>query len=397
MALSRTIVVAGAGIGGLTAALALAGKGFRVIILEKAARLEEVGAGLQLSPNATRILIDLGLEPVLAPHVVVPDTITVMSERTGRAVVDIPIGRTAAFRYGSPYWVIHRGDLQAGLLRKALDHPDIELRLDVRCEGAASHARGVTVAYRKGMTHGEEPALLLVGADGVWSSIRHHLFPHIHPQFSGRVAWRGTIDPERLPRDFSRTRVQLWMGPNAHLVVYPISGGRRINIVAIVAGTWNRPGWSEHGDASEIKTQFGFPTWPIAARMLIGAVDEWKRWALFGLRDGGVWNSGSVAFLGDAAHAMLPFLAQGAGMAIEDAAVLARCLGQESGNVPVALETYAAQRRGRVARVQRTARQNGQIYHLTGPMALARNIAMRALGGARLLARNDWVYDWRLG
>jgi salicylate hydroxylase len=393
---SRTIVIAGAGIGGLTAALALAARGFRVTILEKAERLLEVGAGLQLSPNATRILIELGLEPILAPQLVLPDTITVMSARTGRAIVAIPTGAAATFRYGAPYWVIHRADLQNGLLAKARENPDIELRLGVHVEGVASHAKGVTVAFRSGVVHGQERAVALVGADGVWSTVRHALFPHVTPQFSGRIAWRGTIDPARLPKDFSRTRVQLWMGPNAHLVVYPISGGRLINLVAIIGGTWNRPGWSEPGDSNEIAALFGYPTWPIAARMLIGAVDEWKRWALFGLRDGGVWNSGSVALLGDAAHAMLPFLAQGAGMAIEDAAVLAKCLSEQTGNVPVALETYGAQRRGRVGRVQRTARQNGQIYHLTGPVALARNLTMRLLGGEHLLARNDWVYDWRL-
>lgn len=380
----------------MTAALALAAKGFRVIILEKATRLEEVGAGLQLSPNATRILIALGLEPVLAPTVVVPDTITVMSSRSGRPIVDIPIGAAATFRYGAPYWVIHRADLQAGLLQKVRENPDIELRLGIACEGAARHIKGVTVAYRQGMIHGEEPALALVAADGVWSPVRHQIFPHIAPQFTGRIALRGTIDPAALPRDFSRTRVQLWMGPNAHLVAYPINGGKRVNLVAVINGTWNRPGWSEPADRSDIAALFAYPTWPIAARMLVGAVEEWKRWALFGLPDGGAWNSGAVALIGDAAHAMLPFLAQGAGMAIEDAAVLANCLAAQSDNVPLAFETYGGMRRARVARVQRTARQNGQIYHMTGPMALARNLSMRVLGGARLLARNDWVYDWRL-
>lgn len=189
------------------------------------------------------------------------------------------------------------------------------------------------------------------------------------------------------------------MGPDAHLVAYPISAARQINVVAIVPGTWNRPGWSAQGDANELKNAFASRRWPATARMLIGAVDEWRRWALFTLPDIGEWSSGAVTLLGDAAHAMLPFAAQGAGMAIEDAAVLAGCLSQSAGDniagVPAALKRYGRLRRGRVLRVQRAARQQGRIYHLTGPLALARDLAIKAMGPQRMLARQDWIYDWR--
>jgi salicylate hydroxylase len=399
VAASRTILVAGAGIGGLTAALALAGQGFRVIVLERAERLEEAGAGLQLSPNASRVLVGLGLEPRLVGRAVTPDAISIMSARSGGEIARLPLGEAATLRAGAPYWVMHRADLQAALQAHVNDHPGIELRLGCQFEDATPHAKGLTVVQRRGMTRQQEVALALVGADGIWSTVRHHLFAEVQPQFSGLIAWRGTLEATALPREHASRRVQIWMGPSAHLVAYPISGARQINVVAVVPGTWNRPGWSAPGEITEIKNAFASAQWPATARMMIGAVDEWRKWALFTVPDGGEWTGGAIALLGDAAHAMLPFAAQGAGMAIEDAAVLARCLGslQDTGApaLSAALQRYARLRRGRVLRVQRAARQAGRIYHLTGPAAYARDLAIRAIGGKRLLARQDWIYDWR--
>ena len=396
MAESRTIVVAGAGIGGLTASLALASRGFRVIVLERAERLEEVGAGLQLSPNASRILIGLGLEPLLAPHVIAPDSISIVTARTGKETGRIPLGEAASFRYGAPYWILHRASLQTALAAKAKDHPDIELRLGAQFEDVAVYPKGVTVVQRSGTSRRQEPVLALIGADGVWSSVRNQIFPDVQPKFTGRIAWRGTVDAAQLPRGFNVQRVQLWMGTNAHLVIYPMAKGKRINMVAVVSGEWNRPGWNEPGDVVEIANHFSAPHWPIAARMMIGAVDSWRKWALFGMPDSGAWNKGPVALLGDAAHAMLPFAAQGAGMAIEDAAVIAKCLSGQPANAPAAFAQYAGLRASRVARVMRTARRNGQIYHLGGPAGFARDQVIRLLGGSRLLSRQDWIYDWRV-
>jgi len=400
VAASRTVFIAGAGIGGLTASLALAGQGFRVVILEKAERLEEIGAGLQLSPNASRVLVGLGLQDRLAGRAVTPDAISLMSARSGGEVIRLPLGEAAASAAGAPYWVVHRADLQAALQAKVNEHPDIELRLGCQFEDAATHAKGLTVVQRSGMTRRQDLALALIGADGIWSTVRHHLFPEVQPQFSGLIAWRGTLEATQLPREYASRRVQLWMGPNAHLVAYPIAGGRQINIVAVVPGTWNRPGWSTPADGNELKSVFASPTWPGPARMMIGAVDNWKKFALFTLPEGGEWTKGAIALLGDAAHAMLPFAAQGAGMAIEDAAVLAKCFveaaGESGAGVPAAMQRYAQLRRARVARVQRTARRNGAIYHLTGPLALARDLAIKAMGANRMLARQDWIYGWRL-
>jgi len=398
-AAQRTIFIAGAGIGGLTASLALAARGFRVVLLEKAERLEETGAGLQLSPNATRVLIGLGLKERLGSRAVVPDSINIMSARAGGEIARLPLGDAATERAGAPYWVVHRADLQAALQSAVNDNPDVDLRLGCQFEDAVAHAKGLTVVQRSGNFRHSEVGLALIGADGIWSNVRHHLFPDVAPQFSGMIAWRGTLDATQLPREYTAPRVQLWMGPGAHLVAYPISGARRINVVAIVPGTWNRPGWSAPGDGLELKAIFGASRWPGPARMMLGAVDDWRKWGLFTVPEGGKWFSGTIGLLGDAVHAMLPFAAQGAGMAIEDAAVLARVMGdgpaETAAQVTKALKRYARLRRSRVARVQRMAEKQGRIYHMSGPMAVARDLSIRLLGPKRMLARQRWIHDWR--
>jgi salicylate hydroxylase len=384
----RTIVIAGAGIGGLTAALALAARGFRILICEKTGRLEEAGAGLQLSPNATRVLIGLGLQPRLAPHVTTPASVSIMTARSGGEVISLPLGSADDH---APYWLVHRADLQSALLGAVAAHPDIELRLGCPVDNLRTTHAGITV--------NGEPALALIGADGAWSFVRRQLFPETQPHFSGLIAWRGTLETRRLGSALIPRGVQLWMGPKAHLVVYPVSSGERINMVAIMPGAALPPGGSDKGDASEISRHFAASRWPANARAMIDSIDNWRRWPLFTIPDGGMWHEGPVALLGDAAHAMLPFAAQGAGMAIEDAAVLAQCIGtvgDDAAAIAPALARYAALRQPRVIRIQRTATQSGRIYHLRGPMALARDLAMRALGAQRLQARQDWIYNWRL-
>ncbi|MEK9283419.1 FAD-dependent monooxygenase [Bradyrhizobium sp. ISRA442] len=399
MARSRTIAIAGAGIGGLTAALALAARGFRVVVLEKAERLEEVGAGLQLSPNASRVLVELGLEDRLKLRAVTPDAVCVMSARAGGELLRMPLGEAASTRAGAPYWVVHRADLQSALAGAVSDHPDVELKLGATFEDVAPHAKGLTIVHRSGTIRRNDLASALIGADGVWSTVRKQLFPDVQPRFSGLIAWRGTFEATQLPREYTARRVQLWMGPNAHLVAYPIAGGRQINVVAVLPGTWNRPGWSTPGDPSEVMDAFAAPRWPASARMMLGAVDSWRKWALFTLPEGCGWSKGPIALLGDAVHAMLPFAAQGAGMAIEDAAVLAQHLtgeaAESAAGIAAALKQYGRARQARVRRVQRTARQQGRIYHFTGPLAIARDLAIRALGPERMLARQDWIYGWR--
>lgn len=387
----RTVVIAGAGIGGLTAALALAATGHRVVILEQAARLQEAGAGLQLSPNASRVLIRLGLRAPLAATAIVPDAVRMMSGPRGVDISRLPLPRNA----DAPYWVVHRADLQAALVAAVERHPDIELRLDTPFTAVSQQDDGLCVeSGLVGVTR-KDSAMALIGADGIWSRVRTVVCPDIVPRFSGSIAWRGTVEAERLAGTVSAREVQLWMGANAHLVVYPISGGRRINAVAITSGQWNEPGWSVPAEVADVRAQFDAVHWSGAARTIVGAVNEWRKWALFTVPDNIIWSRGRIALLGDAAHAMLPFAAQGAGMAIEDAAVLASCLAAQANDTAAALERYASLRRPRVARVQRTARQNGRIYHLDGVLAAARDLAMRAIGSERLLARQNWIYNWR--
>jgi salicylate hydroxylase len=384
----RTIVIAGAGIGGLTAALALAAKGFRVILREKAERLEEVGAGLQLSPNASRILLDLGLQPQLAGAVVCPETVSIRTARSGGEVMRLPLAASA--HADAPYWLVHRADLQGALLAAVQSHPNIDLRLASPVQAIEAGADAIRVD--------DLEAAALIGADGAWSAVRGKFFPGVQPQFSGLIAWRGTCNAAALPSDLRPSGVQLWMGPRAHLVIYPMSAGQRINLVAIVPGAPLAPGWSTPDGSDDLNAHFSKARWPANARAMIATIDHWGRWPLYTMPDGGAWHSGRVALLGDAAHAMVPFAAQGAGMAIEDAAVLAKCLGEtrNDGDIPAALARYAAQREPRVTRVQRTARQQGQIYHLQEPMAFARDTVMRLLGPKRLQARQDWIYNWRL-
>ena len=393
MTSARTLAIAGAGIGGLTAALALNRIGYRVILFEREAHLAEIGAGLQLSPNASRILIDLGLEQSLSAAAVAPDAIRIINARSGRETARIPLGDSVRARYGAPYWLLHRPDLQAALLAKVESTPGIELRLGWQFEEVSQDANGVAVMQRRGMSRRGDHAQALIGADGVWSAVRSQVFPDIRAQFTHRIAWRGMIDAAHVPAGFDRHRVQLRMGSDAHLVAYPMADSGKVNLVAIVNDEWRRPGWNETGDAAEIAGHFA--AWHDDARAMIGAVANWRKWALFEVPVS-TFAKDRVAMLGDAAHAMLPFAAQGAAMAIEDAAVLARCIETQSDDLPAAFLRYEHLRRDRVERVQRASHRNGRIYHLKGAAGFARDSAMQLLGGARLLARQDWIYGWRV-
>jgi salicylate hydroxylase len=389
------VIVAGAGIGGLTAALALARHGFGVIILEQAEQLEETGAGIQLSPNAARVLIDLGLREQLEPHVVLPTALRILRGKSGREIARLPLGEAAAARYGTPYWAIHRGDLQAVLAAAVAQRPEITVKLGMRVEDHAVHARGVTVSARGRAGVSDERGSAFLAADGLWSAARTRLGYHAPPRFAGRTAWRALIRVADVSPDFAEPVIQLWLGRGAHLVHYPVKGGNLINAVLIMDDDWDSPGWSEPAARTDLLARFRARHWAPAAQSLVSAPEVWLKWALYDRRPILRWSSGPVALLGDAAHPMLPYLAQGAAMAIEDAAVAAQCLAREPDNPDRALRTYSAVRRARAWKVQRLSARNGRRYHLTGARAMLRNAALRALGGARLLHHYDWIYDWR--
>jgi salicylate hydroxylase len=395
VASARTVIVAGAGIGGLTAALALKRNGFRVVVLEQAPRLSETGAGIQLSPNAARLLIDLGLGDRLRPHVVAPQAVRVLTARSGREIVRIPLGDTAAQRYGAPYWIIHRGDLQAALHAATAQELDISLKLGMRMEDFGTHPNGVTVSARSGASAWHEHGDALIAADGLWSLSRTRLGFREPPRFSGRTAWRALVDASEVPPEFREPLIHLWLGPDAHLVHYPVKAGAVINIVVITAGDWNAEGWSEPASRTDLLPRLTSARWSPQARALVALPDAWLKWALFDRRPLLNWSEGAAALLGDAAHPMLPFLAQGGAMAIEDAVVAAQCLARMPGDAENALKIYTAIRRGRTRRVQRQAARNGQHYHLRGMSGIVRDAAMSVMGGQHLLSRYDWLYDWR--
>ena len=337
----------------------------------------------------------------LPARAVMPDAISIMSARDGGEIIRLPLGEAASFRAGAPYWVVHRADLQAALQAQVNDNPDIELRLGCQFEDVTSHAKGLTVVQRSGIARQQELAVALIGADGIWSvgaasSVSRGAAAILRPD---RLARHARC--HALPREYTVAARAALDGTDTR-ISSPIRSraARQINVVAIVPGTWNRPGWSAPGDGNEIKDAFATARWPATARMLIGAVDEWRQWALFTVPDGGDWSEGAIALLGDAAHAMLPFAAQGAGMAIEDAAVLAKCLsagaGENTAGIPAALKRYgAAAARPGAAGAARGAAGGADLSSRPAPLALARDLAIRAMGADRMLARQDWIYDWR--
>jgi salicylate hydroxylase len=369
--------------------------GFRVIVLEQADRLEETGAGIQLSPNAARTLIDLGLEDALRRQAVAPTALRVLKAASGREIVRIPLGQAAAQRYGAPYWVIHRGDLQAALVAAVSRDLHISVNLGMRVEHFVTHPNGISVSAhgRGGVT--DKRGLALIAADGLWSLMRTRLGYREPPRFAGRTAWRALVPAHLVAPEFREPLVHLWLGRNAHLVHYPVRAGRLINIVVITADNWNAPGWSEPATRTDLMPRLEAEAWTPAALALLGLPEAWLKWALYDRRPLRRWSKGPVALLGDAAHPMLPFLAQGAAMAIEDAAVAAQCLARMPDDPTEALRTYAAIRRGRTRKVQRLAARQGARYHQSGLSALLRDAAMRTAGGALLLRHYDWLYDWR--
>jgi len=374
--------------------LTIARRGYRVVLLEQAERLDETGAGIQLSPNASGILVALGLRERLAPHVSTPQELMVANAASGRVLARAPLGVEVEQCYGAPYWIIHRADLQAALCAAVAANPDIELRLAAQVDDFAAHDSGITVAARCGRATIEERGIALIGADGLWSRLRGRLGHGAAPRFAGATAWRALVPAEAVVCELSAPAVHLWFGHGGHLVYYPVKGGRLVNVVAILRDDWHEPGWSAPGNRDELVRRIDSGGWRGPPREIIDAADRWLKWALYDAAPLAHWGRGRVTLLGDAAHPTLPYLAQGAAMAIEDAAELGECLGGTDGEVAGALRRYEQRRLARTARTQREARRNGVVYHLGGLAGLARSLALAAIGGERLISRYDWLYGF---
>jgi salicylate hydroxylase len=392
--MARRALVAGAGIGGLTAALALARAGFEVEIFEREPALAEFGAGLQLGPNATRVLQRLGALEAVRGLAVAPRAIRVLRGLDGGEIARLPIG-DAERRWGAPYLVIHRADLHRALAEAATRLPNVALRLGTEVAGVEADGAGVAVGLQRGGVATRRAGDVLVGADGLRSRTRERigLGAADAATFSGRVAFRAMVDAQRIAPRWSAGEVTLRLGAKAHLVHYPVRGGSLVNLVAAIESGWRGedgdPPWDALADRPALDRAFA--DWSRDARALIAAAVEWRAWPLYVRPPIACFSLGRVALIGDAAHPMTPFLAQGAAQAIEDAGALARRL-DDADDVTNALAAYSADRVARASRIQRDALAQGRIYHLSGPLAFARDVAIGVLGPRRLLDRYDWLY-----
>lgn len=386
-----SVAIVGGGIGGLTAALALEAAGHTVALIERRTGFSEIGAGLQLSPNASRVLIGLGLGSALRRAGNEPSCVTIRALASGRQIGSVALGQDIRDRFGAPYYVIHRADLQTLLLDAVRARAGIRLLVGRDVTGLVETPDAVALTLES--SHGAKTetvsADLVVGADGVRSRLRGHL--DTRPlRTCGQAVWRAVLPREAAPPELQGDETGLWLGRGRHVVHYPISGGRQINVVAAFAERVGSEGWGQLGEPAVLRARLHEASPPLAA--LLAIPDSWLVWSLVDRPAARPLAQGRIALIGDAAHPILPFLAQGAALAIEDAAVLAQALAE--GEVPAALDAYARARAPRVRKVRDAARRNGRTYHAGGLTRLARNVVMRRLGPARMSERYAWLYGW---
>jgi salicylate hydroxylase len=389
-ATKATVLVAGGGIGGLAAALALARCGFAVRVLEQAAEIGEIGAGVQLAPNAFAAYDALGVGDKARGRAVYTDRMVMMDAVDGSTIAEIPVGTAFRERFANPYAVIHRADGHRALLEGVLEHDDIDLRTSTRVLQVDQGADSVTVFDTRGQAH---RGVALIGCDGVKSTVRAQ-FVGDEVRVSGHVVYRAVVDAADFPADLAWNAAAVWAGPNCHLVHYPLRGGEQYNVVVTfhsrAAETW---GVSD-GSREEVLSYFDGVC--DRARQLLHLPKSWKRWATADREPIANWSHGRVTLLGDAAHPMLQYLAQGACMALEDAVTLGAAL-QASGNaIETALQRYQRSRVARTARVALMTREMGRLYHAHGVERLVRNDLWTGRSPERFYDALEWLYGWNV-
>jgi len=388
-----SVLIAGAGLGGLTAALALQRRGYRVRILEQASELREIGAGIQLSANANRVLYRLGLGDAIGRVAAQTAGKRIRLWNSGQTWPLFDLGAESRQRYGYPYHTIHRADLHNVLARAALAADPNVLVLGTSVESVEQDEQGVTARTADGSTHRAD---LLIGADGVHSRVRAGLFGADQATFSGTVAWRGVVPAAKLPAHLREPYATNWVGPGAHVIHYPLRRGELVNFVGILErDDWQVESWTERGTVEECLNDFN--GWHVDVRTLIQALDQPFKWALMLREPLQQWTHGRITLLGDACHPTLPMLASGAAMAIEDGYMLARALDEVSDPLQ-ALQRYEAARIGRTTRVVRGSADNAKRFH-NPALANAEGAAdyvSREWNEARVHERYEWLFTYNV-
>jgi 3-hydroxybenzoate 6-monooxygenase len=382
------LLIAGGGIGGLAAAYVLARGGHRVTVLEQSAAFGEIGAGIQLGPNIFRMFEYLGLTDAISRVAFFPTGLGMNDVRTGEKVVRVPLGDTALAAYGYPYGVIYRADLHQVFLDACRALPGVTLRTSSKVESFAQDGDGVRVHLAGGeVLQGDA----LVGADGLWSRIREAVVGDGKPRVSGHIAYRAVLKREDVPAHLWSDDVLLWGGEKTHLVHYPLRRGELFNLVAVFHSNKYDEGWNTFGDTAELNERFAQAVPQV--KELLARIETWKMWVLCDREPVKDWSDRRVTLLGDAAHPMLQYLAQGAGQAIEDAVVLGEALRFTQGRVEDALVQYQQARYLRTGRVQLTARFYGDIYHAAGVQRELRNRMFQSGKESAGFAGLQWMYD----
>jgi 2-polyprenyl-6-methoxyphenol hydroxylase-like FAD-dependent oxidoreductase len=388
MAKNLPVLIAGGGIGGLAAALVLAQDGYPVAVLEQASAFGEIGAGIQLGPNIFRMFDYLGLTEVINRVAFFPDGLALNDVRTGEKVVRVPLGDVARATYGFPYGVIYRADLHQAFLDACRKQPHVTLRTDARVESFQQCADSVTVALAGGDTL---EGRALIGADGMWSGIREAVVNDGKPRVSGHIAYRAVLKRDDVPTHLWSNDVVLWGGEKTHLVHYPLRRGELFNLVAVFHSNKYDEGWNSFGDTAELTERFAGACPPV--KELLSKIETWKMWVLCDREPVQNWTDRRVTLVGDAAHPMLQYLAQGAGQAIEDAVVLREALRFCRGDMAKAFQKYQKARYLRTGRVQLTARFYGDIYHASGVQRELRNQMFQSGTESAGFAGLKWMYD----